>query len=39
MKDTLKRLLKKSLIALSIILVILLISYAIYTAQMQEVAL
>lgn len=38
MKDTVKRLLKKSFIAISIILVILLISYAIYTGQMQEAA-
>ena len=39
MKDTLKRLLKKSLIVISITVVVLLISYVIYTAQMQEVAL
>jgi len=39
MKSTIKKLIIMSLITITIIVVVLLISYAVYTAQMQEVAL
>lgn len=39
MKDTIKRLVKMTVIAISIIVATLLIFYVIYTAQMLEVAL